>query len=110
MTDKPVFHENLNGHDDVKVGTERSFGLVFAVVFIVVALWPLLISSDPDAGLRIWSLIIAGIFAVSALTVPKVLAPLNRLWFKFGLLLHKIVNPLVMALLYFVTVTPFVLL
>ncbi len=106
MNDKPTFHENLNGRDDVKVGSERSFGLVFAVVFIVVALLPLLTMSDQEGQMRIWALVVAAFFAGSALTMPSVLAPLNKLWFRFGLLLHKIVNPLVMGLLFFVTVTP----
>jgi large-conductance mechanosensitive channel len=79
---------------------------VFAVVFIVVALLPLLTMSDQEGQMRIWALVVAAFFAGSALTMPSVLAPLNKLWFRFGLLLHKIVNPLVMGLLFFVTVTP----
>ncbi len=106
MTDKPTFHENLAGRDDVKVGSERSFGLVFAVVFIIVALWPLFTMSDKEGQLRVWSLVVAAFFLGTSLTMPSLLAPLNKLWFKFGLLLHKIVNPLVMGLLFFVTVTP----
>lgn len=106
MTDKPTFHENLAGHDEVKAGSERSFGLVFAVVFIVVAVWPLFTMSDQDGQLRVWALVIAAFFLGTALTMPRLLAPLNKLWFLFGLLLHKIVNPLVMGLLFFVTVTP----
>lgn len=106
MTDKSTFHENLAGRDDVKVGSERSFGLVFAAVFIIVALFPLLTMSDQEGALRVWALIVAAFFAVSALTMPRVLAPLNMLWFRFGILLHKIVNPLVMGLIFFLTVTP----
>jgi RsiW-degrading membrane proteinase PrsW (M82 family) len=106
VTDKPTFHENLTGRDDVKVGSERSFGMVFAVVFIVIALLPLFTMSDQEGQMRIWALVVAAFFAGSALTMPRLLAPLNKLWFRFGLLLHKIVNPLVMGLLFYVTVTP----
>jgi predicted membrane metal-binding protein len=106
MTDKPTFHENLAQRDDVKVGSERSFGLVFTVVFIIIALFPLLTVSDQEGTIRVWALIVAAFFTVTALTMPRFLAPLNKLWFHFGLLLHKIVSPLVMGLLFFVTVTP----
>ena len=106
MVKKQAFHETLNARDEIKVGSERSFGLVFAVVFIIVALFPLFTMSDQQGVLRVWALIVAGFFAVTALTMPRLLGPLNKLWFRFGLLLHKIVNPLVMGLLFFVTVTP----
>ena len=106
MTGKQTLHESLNAHDDVKVGSARSFGLVFATVFIIIALLPLLSLSGRQGSLRLWALIVAAFFAVAALTMPRLLEPLNKLWFRFGLLLHKIVNPLVMGLLFFVTVTP----
>ncbi len=104
MTNKLTFHESLSTRDDVKVGSARSFGLVFATVFIIIALFPLL--SDQQGSLRLWALIVAAFFAITALTMPRLLEPLNKLWFRFGLLLHKIVNPLIMGLLFFVTVTP----
>ena len=106
MTGKQTLHESLNAHDDVKVGSARSFGLVFATVFIIIALLPLLSLSGRQGSLRLWALIVAAFFAVAALTMPRLLEPLNKLWFRFGLLLHKIVNPLIMGLLFFVTVTP----
>ena len=106
MTDKQTFHENLHARDDVKVGSERSFGLVFAVVFLIIALLPMLTMSDQQSNLRIWALIVAALFMTTALTMPRLLAPLNKLWFMFGLLLHKIVNPLVMGLIFFTTVLP----
>jgi len=105
MTDKPTFHENLAGRDDVKVSSERSFGLVFMVVFAIIAFWPLLTMSDEDGAVRVWALIAAAFFGVTALTMPRLLAPLNKLWFKFGHVLHLIVNPLIMGLLFFITVT-----
>ena len=106
MTNKTTLHENLDGRSDVKVGSERSFGLVFAVVFIVISLLPLFTMSDQEGQMRIWALVVAAFFAGTALTMPRLLAPLNNLWFRFGLLLHKIVNPFVMGLFFFLTVTP----
>lgn len=106
MSKKPSFHEDLNNRDDVQAGSDRSFGVVFAAVFIVVALWPLFTLSDQDGALQVWALIVAAFFMVTALTMPRFLAPLNRLWFKFGKLLHKVVNPLVMGLLFFFTIAP----
>ena len=62
--------------------------------------------SDQEGQMRIWALVVAAFFAGTALTMPRLLAPLNNLWFRFGLLLHKIVNPFVMGLFFFLTVTP----
>ena len=102
MAQNPSFHEDLSRSGDVKVGSERGFGIVFAVVFAIIGLWPLL----GDGPVRLWSLGVAAGFLAAAFLVPAALRPLNKLWFKFGLVLHKIVNPLVMGLLFFVTVTP----
>jgi hypothetical protein len=99
------FHENYSRQDDIKVGSERAFGLVFAVVFLIIGLWPLLAELAP----RYWALIVSCGFVAIALIAPKLLRPLNLIWFKFGLILHKIVNPLVMGLLFFVTITPMAL-
>ena len=95
------FHEKLTSSDEVKGGSNRSFGLVFAVVFAVIGFWPLIWSGSP----RIWALTIALVFLALAIVAPAILAPLNRLWLKFGLLLHKVVNPLVMGLLFFFVIT-----
>lgn len=92
----------IKGNTEVTMGSDRSFGLVFAVVFLIVALFPLWGGGD----LRVWALALAAIFLVLSFTVPKVLRPLNRIWFLFGLLLHKIVSPIVMGILFFITVTP----
>ncbi|MGE4280949.1 MAG: SxtJ family membrane protein [Magnetospirillum sp.] len=85
-----------------QMGSERSFGVVFAVVFAIVALLPLKSGGD----VRLWAVAVAVAFLAVSLTVPKVLRPLNLIWFKFGLLLHKIMTPLIMGLLFFLTVTP----
>lgn len=97
-------HENHQriGRHDVKIGSERSFGIVFGVVFSVVGAWPLLRGDQP----RFWSLALAIGFLSAALLWPSVLAPLNRLWFKFGILLSKITTPIVMGLLFVVAVVP----
>lgn len=95
-------HESFTGVTEVKIGSERSFGLVFAVVFAIIALWPL-----KDGGeIRLWAAGAACAFAVVALVAPRMLKPLNLVWFKFGMLLHHVVTPLVMGLLFFLTVTP----
>lgn len=106
MGKKTASHESFDRRDDVMVGTERSFGIVFAVVFAVIGLWPLL----GDAGPRIWALAAAFVFLALALVFPRLLKPLNIVWFKFGMLLHHVVTPLIMGLLFFVTVTPIALL
>ncbi|AVM75643.1 SxtJ family membrane protein [Magnetospirillum gryphiswaldense] len=92
-----------HGHSGpAQMGSERSFGIVFAVVFALIGLWPLKAGGD----MRLWALGLAALFLVVAFVAPKLLKPLNLLWFKFGLLLHKIMTPLIMGLLFFLTVTP----
>ena len=85
-----------------QMGSERSFGLVFAVVFAIIALWPLKAGGD----IRPWAAGAAVAFALAALVVPRALKPLNIVWFKFGMVLHHVMTPLIMGLLFFVTVTP----
>jgi len=102
MADNPETHEDYGRADEVKLGSERAFGMVFAVVFAAVGLWPL----GADGAVRIWALGIAVGLLVVALARPELLRHLNRLWFRFGLLLNKVVNPLVMGLLFYFTVTP----
>jgi hypothetical protein len=80
----------------------KSFGVVFSIVFLIIALYPLTNSED----IRLWAIIISAIFLLLALVAPQVLAFPNKLWFKFGILLGSIIAPVVMALVYFVTVLP----
>ena len=82
--------------------SEKSFGIVFSIVFLIVALYPLINSES----LRIWALVVSIIFFLLAFLVPKILVLPNKLWFKFGLLIGSIVAPIVMAFVYFVTVLP----
>ncbi|MAF95600.1 MAG: hypothetical protein CMM60_07585 [Rhodospirillaceae bacterium] len=105
MAELKAFHEDFGRGDEPKAGGERGFGIVFAFVFAVIGLWPLL-----DGGaIRLWALIAAGVFAAAGLFWPTLLRPLNRVWFLFGMALHKVVNPLVMGLLFYATITPIAL-
>ena len=88
--------------DEIKISSNRSFGLVFFIVFLLIATYPLL----NDGHLKIWSLIISVIFLVLGLLNSKTLYPLNKIWFKFGIFLGKIISPLVMGLIFFTVVTP----
>ena len=96
-------HEHSPRHAaPVQSSTDRSFGFVFAAVFLIVALYPLVSSQ----AVRPWAMVVAGVFLVLALFIPKVLGPANRMWTKFGLLLHNVVSPLALGILFFLVVTP----
>ena len=88
--------------EDIKISSNRSFGIVFFVVFLIVAIYPLI----NNANLRIWSLVISLIFLILGLINSKFLTPLNKLWFKFGLLLGKLISPIIMGIIFFFVVTP----
>ena len=87
---------------NIKLPSNRNFGIVFFIVFLIIALWPLLKQNET----RIWSLIISFIFFVLGLINSKLLTPLNKLWFKFGMLLGNIIAPIVMGIVFFLVVTP----
>ena len=95
-------HESLEDRTEVRLGSERTFGVVFTTVFALIGLLPLVGSREP----RYWALVIAGIFLGLAYLAPTSLAPLNRIWFRFGLLLHRLISPLIMGLLFFLVITP----
>jgi cytochrome c oxidase subunit IV len=88
--------------DEIKLGSNRSFGIVFFIVFVLVATYPLLNQGE----VRIWSLIISFLFLFLGLVNSKILTPLNKLWFRFGLLLGKIISPIIMGVIFFLVVTP----
>ena len=88
--------------DNVKIASNRSFGIVFFIVFLLIALYPL-INSD---GIRMWSVILSLIFLVLGLLDSKILTPLNKIWFKFGILLGRVISPLIMGVIFFFVVTP----
>jgi len=87
---------------NIKLPSNRNFGVVFFIVFLIIALWPLLKQNE----IRIWSLIISFIFFVLGLINSKLLTPLNKLWFKFGILLGNIIAPIIMGIVFFLVVTP----
>ena len=86
----------------IKLPTNRNFGIVFSIVFLIIALWPFLKQND----LRLWSLSISGIFLVLGLFNSKLLSPLNKIWFKFGMFLGSFIAPIVMGIVFFLVVTP----
>ena len=88
--------------DDVKIGSNRSFGIVFFIVFLVIATYPLINNGE----LRLWSLIISLIFLFLGSVNSKILNPLNNLWFRFGIFLGNVISPLIMGTIFFLVVTP----
>ena len=95
-------HEDFSREEHVKAGSDRGFGLVFAGFFALVSA----LSWWRDHTGWHWLLPLAALFLVVALVRPALLAPLNKLWLKFGLLLYKVMNPLVLGLLFFITIMP----
>ncbi|MDC1387052.1 SxtJ family membrane protein [Candidatus Thioglobus sp.] len=89
-------------HISIKSGSEKSFGLVFAILFLILAIYPLFKAED----LKIWALLVSVIFFLLAFLAPKKLAIPNKLWFKFGIFLGSIVAPIVMIAVYLITVLP----
>ena len=86
----------------MKSNNNKSLGLLFFFVFIIVSFWPLL----NGGNVRIWSIVIAIIFLTLALVKPQILNPLTKLWIKFGELIGKFISPIVIGLIYFVILTP----
>tara|TARA_B100000989_G_scaffold243931_1_gene190984 strand:+ start:53 stop:439 length:387 start_codon:yes stop_codon:yes gene_type:complete len=86
----------------IKTSSNKSFGIVFFIVFLIIALYPLI----NDGDLRLWSLIVSLIFLILGLINSTILTPANRLWFKFGIFLGKIVSPIILGTIFFLIVTP----
>ena len=86
----------------IKTSSNKSFGIVFFIVFLIIALYPLI----NDGDIRLWSLIVSLIFLILGLINSTILTPANRLWFKFGIFLGKIVSPIVLGTIFFLIVTP----
>ena len=89
-------------NDKIKISSNRSFGIVFFVVFFIIAIFPLL----NDGNIRIWSVVLSIIFLILGLMNSSILYPLNKIWFKFGILLGKFVSPIVLGIIFFFVVTP----
>lgn len=95
-------HEDYTRRDTVEGGSDRAFGFVFAGFFAVVAVVLYL----RGRGVVPWALVASGVFLVAALAFPRVLHPLNVAWTRFGALLHRVMSPLILALLYAVAIVP----
>ncbi len=87
---------------DIQISSNRSFGIVFFIVFLIIAFYPLLDSNE----IRIWSILVSIVFLILGLLNSKILTPLNNIWFKFGLVLGKIISPIIMAIIFFFVVSP----
>lgn len=92
---------DLKSNTEIRMGSDRSFGIVFAVVFAIIGLLPLL-----RGDVRWWALAVAAVFLGVALVRAEWLRPLNKLWFRFGLLLNRVLAPLIMGLMFLITVVP----
>jgi hypothetical protein len=89
-------------NSNIKIGTNKSFGIVFFLFFLIVAIFPLL----NDGNIRTWSVIISIVFLILGLLNSRFLTPLNKIWFKFGIILGNFVSPIVMGIVFFVIITP----
>ena len=92
--------------NNIKISSNRSFGIVFFVVFLLISIYPII----NDQDIRVWSLIISLIFLILGIINSNILTPLNKVWFKFGILLGSFVSPIVMGVVFFFVVTPISLL
>ena len=86
----------------IKISSNKSFGIVFFTVFLIIAIWPLLNGYE----IRYWSLIISIVFLILGILNSKILTPLNKIWFKIGILLGNVISPIVMSIIFFLVVTP----
>ncbi len=89
-------------YKDIKIGSNRSFGVVFFVVFLLIGLWPILKGNE----LRIWSIVISLIFLTLGILNSKILTPFNKVWFRFGIFLGNFISPIIMGIVFFLVVTP----
>ena len=96
-------HESIKKKHNVKIGSDRSFGLVFAGIFTALATYIYFVNNSQSAR---YVFVVGLIFFILALLVPNLLKPLNFVWFKFGQLLHKIISPVIMGLVFYLAVTP----
>lgn len=99
---KAQSHEDFSRTHEVKASSNRSFGWIFATFFLIIAVWPLV----SGGMVRWWSVSVAAAFALVTVAAPKLLALPNRLWLRLGLLLNRIISPIVLAFLFYIVVTP----
>ena len=89
-------------YKDIKIGSNRSFGVVFFIVFLLIGLWPILKGNE----IRIWSIVISLIFLILGILNSKILTPFNKVWFRFGIFLGNFISPIIMGIVFFLVVTP----
>ena len=89
-------------YKELKIGSNKSFGVVFFVVFLLIGLWPILKGNE----LRIWSIVISLIFFILGILNSKILTPFNKVWFRFGIFLGNFISPIIMGIVFFLVVTP----
>ena len=89
-------------YKDIKINSNRSFGVFFTFIFLIVAFWPLL----NDGEVRAWSLLVSLVFLILGLLNSKILTPLNKLWFMFGIFLGNFISPIIMGIIFFFVVSP----
>ena len=82
--------------------SNRNFGIVFFAVFLIISFWPLL----NNGNIKVWSVILAIFFLILGLLNSRILTPLNKVWYKLGILLGSVVSPIVMGIVFFAVVTP----
>tara|TARA_X000000950_G_C13634808_1_gene545075 strand:- start:341 stop:727 length:387 start_codon:yes stop_codon:yes gene_type:complete len=87
---------------NIKIGSNRSFGIVFFIIFLIIGLLPLLNENE----VRIWAILICFVFLILGILNSKILSPLNKIWFKFGIFLGNFIAPIVMGIIFFLIVTP----
>jgi hypothetical protein len=95
-------HESYDRTDAPAGGSDRAFGFVFAIVFVVIGVYPWVFGG----GVHGWSIAVAALFLLASLVRPALLAPLNRWWTRFGALLHRVVSPIVLGFMFFAVITP----
>ena len=86
----------------INISSNKSFGIVFFIFFLFISLYPII----NEENIRIWSLIVSLIFLILGIKNSSILSPLNKLWFRFGLLLSRIISPIIMGVIFFLVVTP----
>ena len=89
-------------NEKIKIGSNKSFGIVFFILFLFIGLYPILNNNS----IRLWSLVIAALFLILGIFNSNLLSPLNKIWYKFGILLSKLISPLIIGLIFFFVVTP----
>ena len=99
------FHESYKSRQIIQVGSDRGFGLVFATLFALIGFWPLM----DEGQYRQWALVLSACLLLCSILLPTLLRPFKIVWFRFGLLLHKVANPLIMAVIFFAVFWPIAL-